>query len=89
MSMASTGPGHDETLRQSDTRRYLDQDQASEYLAKKGLRIAPKTLGKLRVTGGGPPFRKFGRKPIYDPPDLDAWVDQKLGAPRRSTSEVA
>jgi hypothetical protein len=69
-------------------RRYLDQDQASEYLAEKGLRIAPKTLGKLRVIGGGPAYRKFGRKPIYDPPDLDAWVDRKLGAPRRSTSEA-
>jgi hypothetical protein len=69
--------------------RYLDQDQASEYLSEKGLKIAAKTLGKLRVTGGGPAYRKFGRKPIYDPLDLELWVNQKLGAPRRSTSEAA
>lgn len=68
--------------------RYLDEELASKYLAEKGLRIAPKTLGKLRVIGGGPAYRKFGRKPIYDPSDLDTWVDQKLGALRRSTSEA-
>jgi hypothetical protein len=68
-------------------RRYLDQEQASKYLEEKGLTIAPKTLGKLRVTGGGPAYRKFGRKPVYDPPDLDAWVDHKLGPARHSTSE--
>jgi hypothetical protein len=79
---------HDETLQQGSRRRYLDQDQASEYLAAKGLRIAPRTLGKLRVTGGGPAYRKFGRKPIYDAPDLDTWADRKLGAPLRSTSEA-
>jgi hypothetical protein len=81
-------------IRQVDTsghggqRRYLDQDQASQYLGEKGLKIAPKTLGKLRVTGGGPAYRKFGRKPVYEPLGLDQWVDQKLGAPRRSTSEA-
>ena len=73
---------------QGEQRRYLDQDQASRYLEeKRGLTIAPKTLGKLRVTGGGPAYRKFGRKPIYDPPDLYAWVDQKLGPALHSTSE--
>ena len=87
MGIAKTGISHDATRGQGGQRRYLDQDQASKYLEDKGLRIAPKTLGKLRVTGGGPPYRKFGRKPIYDRPDLDAWVDRKLGAPRRSTSE--
>jgi hypothetical protein len=42
---------------QSAQRPYLDQGQASEYLETKGLKIAPKTLGKLRVTGGGPAYR--------------------------------
>jgi hypothetical protein len=66
---------------------YLDQDQASVYLAEKGFKIAPKTFGKLRVVGGGPRYRKFGRKPIYDPLDLDQWAEEKLSAPLRSTSE--
>ena len=79
----------DESRDRRGTTRYLDQDQASEYLEQKGLRVAPKTLGKLRVTGGGPVYRKFGRRRIYDPFDLDTWIDQKLGAPRRSTGETA
>jgi hypothetical protein len=77
-----------DTLLQGGPCQYLDQDLASAYLAEKGLRIAPKTLGKLRVTGGGPAYRKFGRKPVYSIPDLDLWVDRKLGALRRSTSEA-
>ena len=69
------------TPRQGSAGRYLDQDQASEYLAERGLPIAPKTLGKLRTVGGGPLYRKFGRKPIYAPVDLDIWADEKLGTP--------
>jgi len=60
---------------------------ASEYLTEKGLPIAEGTLGKLRVIGGGPRFRKWGRQPLYDETDLDEWAEQRLGAPRRSTSE--
>jgi hypothetical protein len=73
---------------QGTTAAYLDQDQASEYLAEKGLKIAPKTFGKLRVIGGGPRYRKFGRKPLYAPLDLDEWVEKKLSEPLRSTSEA-
>jgi hypothetical protein len=73
---------------QGATAAYLDQDQASEYLAAKGLKIAPKTFSKLRVIGGGPRYRKFGRKPLYAALDLDEWVEEKLSEPLRSTSEA-
>jgi len=53
------------------------------------VRVAPKTLGKYRVVGGGPRYRYFGRTPLYADSDLDAWVDERLSTPRRSTSEVA
>ncbi len=65
-------------------------EQASAYLAeKKGVKVSPKTLGKYRVVGGGPPFRYFGRTPLYEDPGLDAWVEGKLSAPKHSTSEAA
>jgi hypothetical protein len=67
---------------------YLDQDQASAFLAEKGFKVAAKTLSKLRVVGGGPRYRKFGRKPIYAPADLKEWAEEKLSAPLRSTSET-
>jgi hypothetical protein len=68
--------------------RFRTENEAAEYLAEKGLKVAPKTLGKYRVLGGGPKFRKWGRVPLYDEPALDEWVDEKLSDPMRSTSEM-
>ena len=49
--------------------RYLTNDEAAEY-----LRLSPRTLEKQRVLGGGPKFRKFGRRVMYAVADLDAWA---------------
>jgi hypothetical protein len=66
---------------------FLNEQQASDYLIEKGLPVATKTLGKYRVIGGGPKFRKFGRLPVYEPRHLDEWVSEKLTPARRSTSD--
>jgi hypothetical protein len=63
------------------------EDQASEYIGQFGMKVAPNTLAKYRTVGGGPRYRKFGRFPLYDDPDLDEWIEEKLSAPLRSTSE--
>ena len=52
--------------------RYLTNDEAADY-----LRLSPRTLEKQRVIGGGPKFRKFGRRVMYAVSDLDAWADQR------------
>lgn len=52
--------------------RYLTNDEAAEY-----LRLSPRTLEKQRVIGGGPRFRKFGRRVMYALADLDAWADAR------------
>nr|WP_241119826.1 helix-turn-helix domain-containing protein [Achromobacter xylosoxidans] len=44
--------------------------EAADY-----LRLSPRTLEKLRVQGGGPRFRKFGRRVLYAVTDLEAWAD--------------
>lgn len=49
--------------------RYLTNDEAAGY-----LRLSPRTLEKQRVIGGGPRFRKFGRRVMYAVADLDAWA---------------
>ncbi len=49
--------------------RYLTNDEAAGY-----LRLSPRTLEKQRVIGGGPKFRKFGRRVMYAVVDLDAWA---------------
>lgn len=40
-------------------------------------------LNKLRVSGFGPPFRKIGRAVLYDPVEVQAWLDSHS---RSSTS---
>jgi len=52
--------------------RYLTNDEAAEY-----LRLSPRTLEKRRVIGGGPKFRKFGRRVMYAVADLDTWADER------------
>jgi hypothetical protein len=37
--------------------------------------VAVETLNELRIKGGGPRFRKFGRKVIYLPSDLADWLE--------------
>ena len=59
-------------------RPWRNAKQASEYFAAKGIKIAAGTFNKLRVTGGGPKFRKFGRVPLYDEADLDSWAEDSL-----------
>jgi hypothetical protein len=68
--------------------RLLRRKEAARYLTEvRGLPVAPQTLAKLAVIGGGPAFRKFGRYPVYSPTDLEAWVESKLGPRQRSTGD--
>jgi predicted DNA-binding transcriptional regulator AlpA len=41
------------------------------------LKLSPRTLEKLRVTGGGPRFRKLGRRVLYARHELENWADQR------------
>lgn len=52
--------------------RYLTNDEAADF-----LRLSPRTLEKQRVIGGGPRFRKFGRRVMYALVDLEAWADAR------------
>ena len=52
--------------------RYLTNDEAADF-----LRLSPRTLEKQRVIGGGPRFRKFGRRVMYSVADLDTWADAR------------
>jgi hypothetical protein len=51
---------------------YLNTAGAAEY-----LQIAAKTLEKFRVFGGGPRYRKHGRRVVYRREDLDAWSEER------------
>lgn len=53
-------------------RRYLSNDEAADF-----LKLSPRTLEKQRVIGGGPKFRKFGRRVVYALADLEAWAEAR------------
>lgn len=68
----------------------LNTLEASEYLLlQHGVKCAPATMSKLRSVGGGAEFQKFGATPVYQKEALDRWALDRLGSPRRSTSEAA
>jgi hypothetical protein len=69
--------------------RLYNTAAAARWLTDHGIRRAPITLKKLRYRGAGPRFRDLNGRVYYTEPDLIDWVDERLSAPRRSTSEPA
>jgi hypothetical protein len=59
----------------------------AQALTDEGFPVAPSTLATKATRGGGPPFRCFGRVPLYQWGDALAWAKGRLSPPRHSTSE--
>ena len=51
---------------------FLDNEEAAGF-----LNLSPRTLEKHRVVGGGPRFRKFGRRVVYALSDLETWANAR------------
>jgi len=58
-------------------RRMMRTVEAATYCGS-----SASTFEKLRLFGGGPRYVKLGRRVVYDPADLDAW----LAANRRTST---
>ncbi len=70
-------------------RPFLNRREAADYLTnERGLKTSWRTLQKKATVGGGPPYRIFGNRAVYEPSHLDKWSDEELTAIRRSTSEI-
>jgi hypothetical protein len=68
---------------------YFRRVGASDYIRDRyGIPCQQATLAKYACVGGGPPFFKAGRIPIYPRTGLDEWARTRLGALVRSTSET-
>jgi len=65
---------------QSNAEPFLTTKEAAKFLILKA-----NTLEKMRVTGGGPIYRKHGRYVRYHFDDLNAWSNQRI---KNSTSDV-
>jgi hypothetical protein len=69
----------------SDVARFWPFEPTDTY----GFPCSRQWLAKLAVVGGGPLYRKAGRTPIYETPELDRWAEARIGPPQRSTSDLA
>jgi hypothetical protein len=71
-----------------DRNTMLRRVTLAEALTAAGFPITAATLATKASRGGGPPYRSFGRTPLYRWADALAWAEGRLSAPRRSTSEA-
>jgi hypothetical protein len=65
----------------------LTRDQTAAALAAAGFPVKSKTLATKASRGGGPPYWLFGPRVLYRWEDALKWAQERLSAPRRSTSE--
>ena len=69
---------------------YLRRDHAAAYVERTyGFPCSRQWLARLAVVGGGPPFRKASRFPLYEQADLDAWAKSRIGPLVRSTADLS
>ena len=73
----------------ADPKTQLRRQQASAALKEAGYPVETSSLEAMVVRGGGPPFRKFGRIPLYTWGETLAWAEGRLTAPRRTSAEAA
>src|SRR6185312_13824342 len=66
----------------------LTRRQTADALTAIGCRISPATLASMATRGGGPPYSKWGQKPLHRWSDVLSWAASRLGPPRRSSAEA-
>jgi hypothetical protein len=66
----------------------LTRAATAAALTATGYPTARATLATRATRGGGPPYRRYGRVPLYRWGDALAWARSRLSPPIRSTSEA-
>ena len=66
----------------------LTRNAIAAALTEAGYPIRPATLATKASRGGGPPFRRFGKVPLYRWSDALAWAESRLTRPVSTTSEL-
>ena len=71
------------------TMQFLRRKEAAEYLRKYYGFCTQRSLAKLATVGGGPEYRKIGKRiVVYEPLKLDEWARSRIGKPQQSTSHT-
>jgi len=65
----------------------LTRDAVAAALTEAGFPITAATLATQATRGGGPPYRLFGRRPLYEWGSALAWAQSRLSTPASSSAE--
>jgi hypothetical protein len=63
----------------------LSRALAAAALTETGYPVSKATLASKATRGGGPPYRLFGRRPLYRWNDVLAWAQGRCTEPRHSS----
>jgi len=86
--MPRAGAPHHSIRVPADPDAFLTRDRVVIALNEIGFPVTVATLATKATRGGGPPYRLFGKKPLYRWSEALAWAEAKLSAPRCNTSEL-
>jgi hypothetical protein len=64
----------------------LTRDGVAAALTDAGFPVSGATLATKATRGGGPPYRLFGRRPLYRWADALEWARGRLSPPVANTS---
>lgn len=67
----------------------LTREQAAQALTLAGYKTSQSTLATYASRGGGPRFRKWGARSIYELGELLTWAESRLGKLQVSASDTA
>jgi hypothetical protein len=65
----------------------LTRNAAAAALTEAGYPTSPATLATKATRGGGPPFRRYGSRPLYKWGDALRWAQSRLGPLICNTSQ--
>ena len=71
----------------SHSKRLISRLDAARLLTDAGFPISAATLAKKAVTGGGPPYRIWNRRAMYEAERLMSWATDRLGPELLNTAQ--
>jgi len=71
----------------SDPETLLTRRATAAALTAAGFSVSAATLATRATRCGGPRYRHFGRRPLYQWGDAVSWANDRLAAPLNNTSE--
>jgi hypothetical protein len=67
--------------------KHANRKDAARILTDAGYPIAPATLAHFASKGGGPSYKRYGHRAIYETEALFSWAEERLGHAAPTASE--